>query len=53
MPKKLSKQELLNMIKESVSKKVKMLTEDIYVEDNDVWDYYDNNNDEQSYFHLV
>ncbi len=44
MVKKLSKKELFNLIKEAVTKKVNILREDIDVDDDEVWDYYDDDN---------
>ena len=44
MVKKLSKKELFNLIKEAVTKKVNLLREDIDVDDDEVWDYYDDDN---------
>ena len=44
MVKKLSKKELFNLIKEAVTKKVNLLREDIDVDDDEIWDYYDDDN---------
>lgn len=44
MAKKLSKKELFNLIKEAVAKKVNLLREDIDVDDDEIWDYYDDDN---------
>lgn len=43
MAKKLSKKELFNLIKESVAKKIHLLREDIDLDDDEIWDYYDDN----------
>ena len=43
MAKKLSKKELFNLIKESVAKKIHLLREDIDLDDDALWDYYDDN----------
>lgn len=43
MAKKLSKKELFKLIKEAVAKKVNLLREDIDIDDEEVWDYYDDN----------
>lgn len=43
MVKKLSKKELFNLIKEEVAKKIKLLREDIALDDDEIWDYYDDN----------
>ena len=44
MVKKLSKKELFNLIKEAVAKKVNLLREDIDVDDDEIWDYYEDDN---------
>lgn len=44
MAKKLSKKELFELIKEAVAKKVNLLREDIDVDDDEIWDYYDDDN---------
>ena len=43
MTKKLSKKELFKLIKEVVTKKVNLLREDIDMNDDEIWDYYDDN----------
>ena len=43
MTKKLSKKELFKLIKEAVAKKVNLLREDIDMDDEEIWDYYDDN----------
>ena len=43
MAKKLSKKELFKLIKEAVAKKVNLLREDIDMDDDEIWDYYDDN----------
>ena len=43
MAKKLSKKELFNLIKEAVAKKVNLLREDIALDDDEIWNYYDDN----------
>lgn len=43
MAKKLSKKELFKLIKEAVAKKVNLLREDIDIDDEEIWDYYDDN----------
>ena len=43
MTKKLSKKELFKLIKEVVTKKVNLLREDIALDDDEIWDYYDDN----------
>lgn len=43
MAKKLSKKELFKLIKEAVAKKVNLLREDIDMDDEEIWDYYDDN----------
>ena len=43
MAKKLSKKELFKLIKEVVTKKVNLLREDIALDDDEIWDYYDDN----------
>ena len=43
MAKKLSKKELFKLIKEAVAKKVNLLREDIALDDNEIWNYYDDN----------
>ena len=43
MVKKLSKKELFKLIKEAVAKKVNLLREDIALDDDEIWDYYDDN----------
>ena len=43
MAKKLSKKELFKLIKEAVTKKINLLREDIDMNDDEIWDYYDDN----------
>ena len=43
MTKKLSKKELFKLIKEAVTKKINLLREDIDIDDDEIWDYYDDN----------
>ena len=43
MTKKLSKKELFKLIKEVVTKKVNLLREDIALDDDEIWNYYDDN----------
>ena len=43
MVKKLSKKELFKLIKEAVAKKVNLLREDIALDDDEIWNYYDDN----------
>ena len=45
MAKELSKKDLLDMIKEAVTKKIKLLKEDIDMDDDEIWDFY---NDDES-----
>ena len=45
MTKKLSKKELFKLIKEAVTKKINLLREDIDIDDDEIWDYYDDNLD--------
>ena len=44
MAKKLSKKELFNLIKEAVAKKVNLLGEDIDIDNDEILDYYDDDN---------
>lgn len=43
MTKKLSKKELFKLIKEAVTKKINLLREDIDIDDDEIWNYYDDN----------